>query len=110
MLRLGADVVRDVALAARREWLLTDGLGGWAASTVLGLNTRGGHGLLVVASAPPRTRRRSRAIRARGSVAAGIPPAQATKAATVPGRSSRRKRPGLKRSSRAAAPRSASRA
>jgi len=56
VLRLGADVVRDVALAARREWLLTDGLGGWAASTVLGLNTRGGHGLLVVASAPPRTR------------------------------------------------------
>ena len=53
MLRLGAEVVRDVALASRREWLLADGLGGWAASTVLGLNTRGGHGLLVTAAAPP---------------------------------------------------------
>ena len=53
MLRLGADVVRDVALASRREWLLADGLGGWAASTVIGLNTRGGHGLLVTAAAPP---------------------------------------------------------
>ena len=56
MLRLGADVVRDVPLAARREWLLADGLGGWAASTVLGLNTRGAHGLLVSApsAAQPR--------------------------------------------------------
>ena len=45
--------MRDVALASRREWLLADGLGGWAASTVLGLNTRGGHGLLVTAAAPP---------------------------------------------------------
>jgi predicted glycogen debranching enzyme len=56
VLRLGADVVRDVALASRREWLLADGLGGWAASTVLGLNTRGGHGLLVVAANPPHPR------------------------------------------------------
>ena len=53
MLRLGADVVKDVALASRREWLLADGLGGWAASSVLGLNTRGGHGLLVTAATPP---------------------------------------------------------
>jgi predicted glycogen debranching enzyme len=53
VLRLGADSLRDVALASRREWLLADGLGGWAASTVLGLNTRGGHGLLVTAAAPP---------------------------------------------------------
>ena len=53
MLRLGAEVVRDVALAAAREWLLADGLGGWAASTVIGLNTRRGHGLLVTAPAPP---------------------------------------------------------
>ena len=44
---------RDVALASRREWLLADGLGGWAASTVLGLNTRGEHGLLVTAATPP---------------------------------------------------------
>ncbi|HEU0106692.1 MAG TPA: amylo-alpha-1,6-glucosidase [Vicinamibacteria bacterium] len=56
MLRLGAEVVHDVALASRREWLLADGLGGWAASTVLGLNTRGGHGLLVTAATPAHPR------------------------------------------------------
>jgi predicted glycogen debranching enzyme len=53
VLRLGAEVVRDLGLASRREWLLADGLGGWAASTVVGLNTRAGHGLLVTAPAPP---------------------------------------------------------
>ncbi|HUG53654.1 MAG TPA: glycogen debranching enzyme N-terminal domain-containing protein [Vicinamibacteria bacterium] len=53
MLRLGTEVVRDVAIASRREWLLADGLGGWASSTILGLNTRAGHGLLVTASSPP---------------------------------------------------------
>jgi predicted glycogen debranching enzyme len=51
VLRLGAEVLRDVALASRCEWLLADGLGGWAADSVLGLHTRAGHGLLVVA--PP---------------------------------------------------------
>ena len=54
MLRLGAEVLRDLGLAARREWLLADGLGGWAASTVLGLQTRGAHGLLAVAAPAPR--------------------------------------------------------
>jgi predicted glycogen debranching enzyme len=56
VLRLGADVVRDVALAAGREWLLADGLGGWAASTVLGLNTRAAHGLLVSAPSAEKPR------------------------------------------------------
>jgi predicted glycogen debranching enzyme len=50
VLRLGPEVVQDVARASRHEWLLADGLGGWAASTVLGLNTRAGHGLLVAAA------------------------------------------------------------
>jgi predicted glycogen debranching enzyme len=54
VLRVGTEVLRDVARAVRREWLLADGLGGWAASTVLGLNTRGAHGLLAVASPPAR--------------------------------------------------------
>lgn len=35
------------------EWLETDGLGGYASSTVLGINTRRYHGLLIVASKPP---------------------------------------------------------
>jgi predicted glycogen debranching enzyme len=36
-----------------REWLCVNHLGGYAASTVLGLNTRKYHGLLVAAMAPP---------------------------------------------------------
>jgi predicted glycogen debranching enzyme len=35
------------------EWLVTNGLGGYAASTVTGLNTRKYHGLLVAALNPP---------------------------------------------------------
>jgi predicted glycogen debranching enzyme len=35
------------------EWLETNGLGGWAASTVSGSNTRRYHGLLVAAASPP---------------------------------------------------------
>src|SRR5688500_9264019 len=37
----------------RREWLVTNHLGGYASSTVPGCNTRKYHGLLVAAMAPP---------------------------------------------------------
>lgn len=43
--------------AIKREWLITNGLGGYASSTVLGLNTRKYHGLLVAAIHSPRDRR-----------------------------------------------------
>jgi len=36
-----------------REWLITNGLGGYASSTILGSNTRSYHGLLVAALTPP---------------------------------------------------------
>src|SRR4030067_1256326 len=39
--------------ALRKEWLLTNGLGGYASSTVMGVNTRKYHGLLVAALHPP---------------------------------------------------------
>ena len=38
------------------EWLETDGLGGYALSTVSGRNARRYHGLLVSATTPPSTR------------------------------------------------------
>jgi len=38
--------------AARLEWLVTDGLGGYASGTVAGLRTRRYHGLLMTATAP----------------------------------------------------------
>ncbi len=40
-----------------KEWLFTNGLGGYAASTVLGSNTRRYHGLLVAALNPPTGRK-----------------------------------------------------
>lgn len=36
-----------------REWLVTNGIGGFAAGTVAGLNTRRYHGLLLAAMRPP---------------------------------------------------------
>src|SRR3954470_18507246 len=36
-----------------REWLTTNGVGGYASSTIPSLNTRKYHGLLVAAMAPP---------------------------------------------------------
>ena len=43
----------DLAVASDTEWLATNGLGGYAAGTVGGINTRRYHGLLVAALAPP---------------------------------------------------------
>jgi glycogen debranching enzyme len=38
------------------EWLETNGLGGWASSSIIGRNTRRYHGLLVAATKPPAER------------------------------------------------------
>ncbi|MCM2255982.1 MAG: glycogen debranching enzyme N-terminal domain-containing protein, partial [Vicinamibacteria bacterium] len=48
MRTLGPDELRDLDRAERLEWLQADGRGGWASSTVLGLNARRDHSLLVV--------------------------------------------------------------
>jgi predicted glycogen debranching enzyme len=53
MISFGREITGDFSLAARREWLLTDGLGGWASGTVSGANTRRYHGLFIPALAPP---------------------------------------------------------
>lgn len=53
MRTLGPEELRDLDRAVRLEWLHADGRGGWASSTVLGLNARREHGLLVVQSGPP---------------------------------------------------------
>ncbi len=37
----------------QREWIITNGIGGFASSTVLGINTRRYHGLLVASCNPP---------------------------------------------------------
>jgi predicted glycogen debranching enzyme len=43
----------DLSHAIRQEWLETNGLGGFASSTAIGLNTRRYHGLLTAALNPP---------------------------------------------------------
>ncbi len=47
----GPGVCGSLREAAKREWLVADGLGGYAMGTVAGLRTRRYHGLLVVAGA-----------------------------------------------------------
>ena len=43
----------NLEVASGREWLETNGIGGYASSTIVGLNTRRYHGLLVAATKPP---------------------------------------------------------
>ncbi len=50
---LGRHVTGSWDAASRREWLVTNGLGGYAAGTVSGANTRRYHGLLVASFNPP---------------------------------------------------------
>lgn len=56
MIQFGREITGNFELAARREWLVTNGLGGWASGTVSGANTRRYHGLFVPALKPPLAR------------------------------------------------------
>ena len=49
----GRETCGDLAAAESREWLCTNGLGGFASGTVAGLLSRRYHGLLVAALRPP---------------------------------------------------------
>ena len=53
MIELDQKSCRDLDTALSREWLETNGIGGFSSSTVLGLNTRRYHGLLTAATKPP---------------------------------------------------------
>ncbi|MEL6911737.1 MAG: amylo-alpha-1,6-glucosidase [Cyanobacteria bacterium J06629_2] len=52
-LKFGREVSCDQAIAESREWLITNGIGGYASGTVAGILTRNYHGLLVAALEPP---------------------------------------------------------
>jgi predicted glycogen debranching enzyme len=52
-LHLDAQICCNLEPAVRREWLVTNGLGGYASGTVSGINTRRYHGLLVASLNPP---------------------------------------------------------
>lgn len=52
-INLSAQTLREEHTATGREWLVTNGLGGYASASVSGANTRRYHGLLVAALHPP---------------------------------------------------------
>ena len=56
-INLGPNVLADFNKAIQMEWVITNGLGGYASSTALGVNTRKYHGLLIAAFNPPIDRR-----------------------------------------------------
>lgn len=53
MIQFGQEVCGDLEAARSREWLESNGLGGFASSTIVGLNTRRYHGFLIAAAKPP---------------------------------------------------------
>src|SRR5215210_6121594 len=53
MVSFGPEIAADLDSALRREWLVTNGVGGYASGTIAGVATRRYHGLLVAALAPP---------------------------------------------------------
>lgn len=56
MLKKNKAHLQNYDAAIQNEWLETNGLGGWAGSSVIGCNTRRYHGLLVAATKPPAER------------------------------------------------------
>ena len=51
--QFGREICGDLTAAESREWLVTNGIGGYASGTVAGSQTRRYHGLLVAALQPP---------------------------------------------------------
>ena len=49
----GREICGDLEQSLRREWLVTNGLGGYGSGTLAGCQTRRYHGLLVAAQKPP---------------------------------------------------------
>src|SRR5580692_8786580 len=54
--QFGREICGDLDAAEEREWLVTNGLGGFASGTVAGTSTRRYHGLLLAALEPPSKR------------------------------------------------------
>ncbi len=53
MIDFGRGVCGDLAVAGGKEWLVTNGIGGFASGTIAGVLTRRYHGLLIAALKPP---------------------------------------------------------
>jgi len=53
MIRFGEEICSNLDLSSGREWLETNGIGGFASASITGCNTRRYHGLLVAVTKPP---------------------------------------------------------
>ncbi|MGL5077095.1 MAG: glycogen debranching enzyme N-terminal domain-containing protein, partial [Waterburya sp.] len=51
--RFGSGICSNLATSEEREWLITNGIGGYGAGTISGILTRRYHGLLIAALKPP---------------------------------------------------------
>lgn len=56
MISISKENISSFDRALEREWLVTNGIGGYASSTVVGANTRRYHGLLIASLPPPAER------------------------------------------------------
>ncbi len=52
-LRVGREICADVTASLDTEWLVTNGIGGYASGSIAGATTRSYHGLLVASLHPP---------------------------------------------------------
>jgi predicted glycogen debranching enzyme len=52
-LNFGREICNHLQIAESREWLVTNGIGGYASGTIAGVSTRRYHGLLIAALKPP---------------------------------------------------------
>ena len=53
MTQISGDILQNWDESSRREWLVTNGIGGYASASLAGANTRRYHGLLVPVFSPP---------------------------------------------------------
>ncbi len=53
MINFDSNICTDFSAASSREWLETNGIGGFASGTIAGSNSRRYHGLLTAATKPP---------------------------------------------------------
>ena len=52
-IRFGREICGNLSISERQEWLVTNGIGGYASGTMSGLLTRSYHGLLLATLQPP---------------------------------------------------------
>ena len=52
-IKFGREICGNLETAEKREWLITNGIGGFASGTISGLLTRSYHGLLLATLQPP---------------------------------------------------------